>query len=331
MTTTCTNNKHKLWIAVVAIMVVAMSIGLTLPSVINPPVQEVIEEQVKKDIDSTIKNFTTLSASLNFPDDDFTRRPILFSHFHKSGGSSVCQTMKKYSNITTRITNAQGDEIETRNCNAPYSGPKFNVTEYQQFQSCENLTPLTTDEQGRPFHRTNFLAVEVPYADEFPCPGFRSFAIMRHPVSRLVSHMTFHGWNETTIRKWSKEHTPNPTSTYIEGYPIVNCMVIRELLGRKRYRNVQPVNQDDLERAKKRVDMFHAFVPLEYLHHVNVSRLLNDTIPEYYQALQVTNVTAKHQEKRRQPSDSFIHRITEENKFDIFLYQYMLQKLGIVV
>lgn len=235
--------------------------------------------------------------------------------------------MKKFSNIS--MTNAKGDNLKTRNCNAPLSGPKFNVEKVKAAQTCKSLTPLTTDEQGRPFHRLNFLAVEVPYKDKMPCPGFRSFAIMRHPVARVISHVTYHGLHPSKLVTWIKDRTPNPTNSFVVGYPVVNSMVIRQLLGRKRYQNVRPIDQRDLKQAKKQVDLYHAFVPLEYLRHDNVSRLLNSTIPEYYQALQVMNVTAKHQRKRAQPSDEFVRLVTEENKYDILLYQYMLEKLGI--
>ena len=148
-------------------------------------------------------------------------------------------------------------------------------------------------------------------------------------MARVISHVTYHGLHPSKLVTWIKDRTPNPINSFMVGYPVVNSMVIRQLLGRKRYQNVRPIDQRDLKQAKKQVDLYHAFVPLEYLRHDNVSRLLNSTIPEYYQALQVMNVTAKHQRKRAQPSDEVVRLVTEENKYDILLYQYMLEKLGI--
>lgn len=236
--------------------------------------------------------------------------------------------MKQFSDI--QMTNAQGQRLETRNCNAPYSGPRFDAQEFGKLQTCESLTPLTTGKNGQPFQRQNFLAVEVPYQDQMPCPGFRSFAIMRDPVARIISHLTFHGMNESKIFSWIKLHTACPESTHMGGYPVVNSIVIRQLLGRERYRNATFINEDDLDRAKARVDLYDAFVPLEYLYHEKVSQILKTTVPEYYRGLQV-NVTAQRQRTRKQPSDEFIRQVTEENKYDMLLYKYMLEKLGIVV
>jgi hypothetical protein len=267
------------------------------------------------------------SASMEPNDSEpSSRKPIFFVHFHKSGGSSVCSTMKK---SDLKISNANGTRLMTRNCNAPFAGPKYNVTQYQQFQTCASLTPLTVDDKGRPFHRNNFVKTEVPFLDKMPCPGYRSFAVMRHPLTRIVSHMTFHKHNETMLRQWTVERMPNPPDSYMRGYPIINSMVIRQLLGRTRFRDLRPVDEDDLHRAKQLVDNFDAFVPLEHLHHPTVSQLLQNTVPEYYYALQKKNVTAKKQGKRYQPSDEFLEQMATENKFDILLYQYMLERLGI--
>ncbi len=314
--------------------------------------QELFKERHQPSTFSRHSTSTKISTNARIfaPDENFAR-PILFSHFHKSGaflcvdmrdssvdyayaarcfqiagGSSVCLTMKRFSNMS--MTNAKGDKLHTRNCNAPFSGPKFNVEEVKAVQTCESLTPLTTNEQGRPFHRLNFLAVEVPYKDKMPVSRISFLCGHETSVARVISHLSYHELNQSQLITWIKNRTPTPANSFIEGYPVVNNMVIRQLLGRKRYRNVRPIDQRDLNQAKTRVDLFHAFVPLEYLRHENVSRLLKSTIPEYYQALQVMNVTAKHQRKRAQPSDEVVRLVTEQNKYDILLHQYMLEKLG---
>ena len=106
-------------------------------------------------------------------------------------------------------------------------------------------------------------------------------------------------------------------------------MVIRQLLGRKRFRDVSPVDEEDFERAKTLVNKIDAFVLLEYLHHSNVLRLLHDTIPEYYIGLNELNLVVNVHKEPYHQNDELIRLISEENKYDIKLYQYMLHKLGI--
>ena len=108
-------------------------------------------------------------------------------------------------------------------------------------------------------------------------------------------------------------------------------MVTRQLLGRTRYIDTRPIDEEDFKRAKQQVDQFDAFIPLEYLDHENVLRLLNRTIPEYYEGL-VNNgnlVANQNSNATMQYSDAFVERLTEENVYDTKLYQYMLEKLGI--
>eukprot|EP00961_Rhodomonas_salina_P097709 1314307-Rhodomonas_salina.1 len=69
------------------------------------------------------------------------------------------------------------------------------------------------------------------------------------------------------------------------GYAVANCMQIRLLLGRKRWNDLRPIDEHDLEQAKAIVDSFDAFVPLEHLAHPAVRSLLKKTIPEYYEGL----------------------------------------------
>jgi hypothetical protein len=258
-------------------------------------------------------------------------KPILYLHFHKAGGTSVCKTVRANLNITdSKGRHIPEQDLDSRNCNLPYIEPNSDAARHKQFQTCRYLTPLTTDENGTPFRRNNFVAVEVPFQEEMPCPGFRSFAIMRDPIARVLSHIKFHNWSDAVIEKWIARRTPSPRS-FLKGYPVLNSMVIRQLLGRRRWMNPRPIDEEDFERAKQLVDSFDAFVPLEHLHHSNVHQLLNITVPEYYQGIQGMNISANVSTKRRPPStDAFLRQITEENKYDIMLYQYMLEKLDLV-
>ena len=78
--------------------------------------------------------------------------------------------------------------------------------------------------------------------------------------------------------------------SYLDGYPVVNNMVIRQLLGRERFMDTRPVDENDLERAKIQLDACDAFVPLEYLQHESVLQLLNRTIPEYFRGIMLNRL-----------------------------------------
>lgn len=266
-----------------------------------------------------------------------TKLPVLFLHFHKSSGTSACAALKSVMNVT----DANGKPIRLRgevehnlmaNCNTPFSGPNANVKLFGSLQTCRHLLPYAVDVEYKP-RSNNVVAVEIPFKDSMPCPGFRSFAIMRDPVTRLQSHMLAHrNWNEAKIKGYIRNRTPAPEHYYMDGYPIVNNMVIRQLLGRSRFIDTEPINGEDLEQAKKLVDQFDAFVPMEHLFHPNVQQLLNTTIPEYVQAQQKQRKRLLNKRKNAnsyQPSENFVRLIRDENKYDIQLYKYMLEKLGL--
>jgi hypothetical protein len=267
--------------------------------------------------------------------------PILFVHFHKSGGTSVCQNVLRGASQLT-ITDAAGHSVmdgitdefikSKYNCNPPFAGPMMNVKYYHELQTCRHLLPYTMDENDVPFRRINFVAVEIPFREEMPCPGqYRSFATMRDPIQRVKSHMLAHRWDEEHMLKLVRDKTKCPETTYMDGYPIVNSMVIRQLLGRERFTDTRPVDDTDLQRAKELVDRFNVFVPLEHLSHPNVVRILQQHIPEYYQNKQDVLLTANvnKDSQEYQPSAEFTDLVIRENKYDLLLYQYMLDQLGI--
>jgi hypothetical protein len=120
----------------------------------------------------------------------------------------------------------------------------------------------------------------------------------------------------------------------MDGYPIVNSMVIRQLLGNKRSNDTRPVDQEDLSKAIKSFNSFYAFVPMEHLSHPNVRELLNKNVPEYLEGRRILNARRQSKQNTRNhpfynPDKRFLARITRENEFDILVYQYVLDKLGI--
>jgi len=235
-------------------------------------------------------------------------------------------------NITDMMGDPISEESRDTNCNIELSGPSNDAKLYHRMQTCRMLEAYTMDDRGVAFARPNFLAIEVPFMDAMPCAGFRSFAVMRDPVARLISHMQFYNLSPPKIVQWIKTRQPNEANAYMNGYPVVNCMIIRQLLGRARFIDTRPVDEDDLDQAKKQIDAFDAFVPLEYLHHPNVLRLLNSTVWEYHKGLTKLdvkkNVSPKKEGTRTYDPD-FLQQIANENVYDIILYQYMLEKLGI--
>lgn len=255
-------------------------------------------------------------------------KPILFLHFHKSGGSSVCHTMRASKDFV--ITDHRGlpDTQQKYNCNTYFSGPRLTGTR-PDLQTCQGLIPYTTDKAGIPFRRNNFIAVEAPFQEEMPCPNFRSFAIMRHPIARLKSIMANHPYTEEEIEQWIQKRMTTE-KTCLRGYPVVNSFVIRQLLGRRRFFDPRPIDELDFQRAKVLVDSFDAFVPLEHLNHTNVINLLRETVPEYYQSMQKHRLVKNANPRPKRPlSGGFLQQITIENKFDIMLYDYVIEKIGL--
>mmetsp|Transcript_16038 Transcript_16038/g.28971 ORF Transcript_16038/g.28971 Transcript_16038/m.28971 type:complete len:126 (+) Transcript_16038:180-557(+) len=115
-----------------------------------------------------------------------TSRSILFEHFHKRSGTQVCKSLQQSISITTQ----EGLPVPLKqNCNTPFSGP--NVKPGHHLQTCQNLQPYS--------FKTNFVAVEVPFREIMPCYSFRTFAIMRDPVTRLLSHMRAHRYTPERI------------------------------------------------------------------------------------------------------------------------------------
>jgi hypothetical protein len=263
---------------------------------------------------------------------DHHASPILFVHFQKAAGTTVCEIMKKQVNITDMM----GNPRTTGNCNVQVGGTQNHAPYYHSLQTCRLLEIYTEKHQTRvPFTRFNFVAVEVPFHDAMPCPGFRSFALMRRPVERFVSLMRYQPsrFPKDKVVRWIDNKEASSIALrrgHMDGYPTVNSMVIRQLLGRRRFLNLTPVDDNDLESAKRQVDAFDAFVPMEYLMNEKVLQVLNRSIPEFVQGLTLSSV---HKNKNQHPDmefdEDFLKRIADENIYDSMLYQYVLDNFGI--
>jgi hypothetical protein len=96
------------------------------------------------------------------------------------------------------------------------------------------VLPYAVDGNFQP--QPNVVAIEVPFQDSMPCPGLRNIAIMSDPVNRHISYMLAHAdWKEDMILEYIRHKTPRPKKYYMNGYPIVNSKVIRQLLGSQRF------------------------------------------------------------------------------------------------
>ena len=138
-----------------------------------------------------------------------TKQPILFVHFHKSGGTAACHTMLDYS-TTLQLTDPLGRPIvdASHNCNAQWAGPATDVRAWSSVTAPAVLTcdmvvgPYSTNPStGEPHQRNNFVAIEVPLNQPtaLPCPQARNFALMRHPIARVQSHMRVQEWSPELV------------------------------------------------------------------------------------------------------------------------------------
>ncbi len=283
-------------------------------------------------------------------------KTIFFLHLSKSGGTSVCNIMKEHSEI--QMTDRDGNvDLHRESCDELF--PKNGVWQYGEWtepRQCADLVPYTTDSQGRAYQRNNYVTVESTWYDEMPCPGYRSFSIMRHPVERMVSLINYEGLNQKTVLKYLRgEDIPegeddftlaqirDKATAFNTEHPFINVAppnswTIRQLLGYDRKIDERPIDENDFERAKVLVDKFDAFVPLEFLSHPNVLQKLNETVPEYYRALVKSGNAEKHtnahehkQALSSAEDEELKELLYEQNKYDLMLYQYVLDKNGIKV
>lgn len=232
-------------------------------------------------------------------------------------------------NSTLIVTDAEGyPQDPAQNCTTPFSHQHASPESFYRVQTCAHLLPYTMDQRGIAFRRNNLIVVGAPFFEEMPCPGhYRSFAIMRDPIDRLASHVYSEGILDMELSSWASQKLRTPSDSWMKGYPILNSMVIRQLLGQDRFVDPSPVNEKDLERAKRAVDRFDLFVPLEHLNHPNVKSKMDKTLPEISKQFSKPGKPVKS--KRPGPSGQQLALMEQENKYDIMLYQYVLEKLGI--
>ena len=250
-------------------------------------------------------------------------RTILFVHLSKSAGSSVCQTMAK----EMTLTNAQGRiDRNRRNCNVQFLDKRHKWS-WTEPHFCTELERFTTNATGHPHQRNNFIAIERPWHDEMPCLGFRSFSVMRHPVSRYISLIDYFGMNETFVMDYTKKQQTG-VAVFDAGHKLAahptNSWTIRQLLGYKRFFDPNPIDNNDYLRARSLVEKFDALLPLEFLRHPNVLRMIKSTIPEYHKGLLAHNITV-NKSKKTFHSAEFVDLLNKENKYDIMLYEYVLK------
>ena len=287
-------------------------------------------------------------------------QPIVFVHFHKSGGTEACQTMLEYSKRDRenhlQLTDDLLQSIKgyPRNCNAQHSGPftdsRMGLLDFHL--TCDHLLPYTTNQEGSPFTRNNFVAMEIPMNIPFPCRQFRNLALMRHPIDRAQSHMKVRKWTETHVQQAIAQHTnitlmPMTAITkkkHVDAivqmtFPCMNNMVIRQLLGYEYFVNyTRPITHVELEQAKHIVNQFTAFLPTEQQLHPKALTLLEQEIPEYHSAITSDVVVVKRNKRKEttqklhgsiksnnkyNPSPEFLILLFNENKYDLLLYKYI--------
>ena len=189
--------------------------------------------------------------------------------------------------------------------------------------------------------------------------SFRNFALLRHPVDRLVSHMRERHWTPETVQQAVEPKIRiAPSAQSVKSwmrlkYSCINNMVIRVLLGLSRFRSPQPINETDLAQAKHIIDQFTAFVPTEQQYHPNVMALLRNKLPEYHEGLvklpehykkssssssflardlgkiRVESNSSSNHSHSSQFSAEFIQLLYEQNKYDLLLYDYVHERLGL--
>lgn len=153
---------------------------------------------------------------------------------------------------------------------------------------------------------------------------------MRDPIDRLALHLHAEGLHHATkLQHWAKSHARTPPDNWMCGHPVINSVVMRQLLGQDCFVDPRPVDKSDFVCAKRAVNQFDVFV--EHLNDASVLQLLQKNVPEYHEALVRLGIHNETKTRREwpKPSGSDLGLMERENKFDIMLYQYILEKLEI--
>jgi len=277
------------------------------------------------------------------------RKPVLYTHLHKSAGTSMC-TLAVLNNESVN------DPYFDTNCNTDEDGCNAGL----QPDGGVAKTQKTCAERMSEAAATGFSYMGIEkWVDDFSpasCPGLLYATVVREPMSRIVSNTEFArslGWNATNDEIMTLLQPGTSADTTVGHAPPSRRNASQEMHSGCRHieRSVASfdnfyvrtfggwdvfskpagtLNSDDLEKAKERLAQFSIVIALESFdaQAIQLAGVLGWTKLELPEA----NVeTERDSLPEAQPdvdfTDEQLIQLTKANALDSILYSYA-QALG---
>jgi hypothetical protein len=140
-----------------------------------------------------------------------------------------------------------------RNCNTPNYNIDWLGEKDDGPETCRDLSATFAE------HNLTFVANEYSLIAEGLCPQFWNIMVFRHPVARIISHLSMLHSDRSWGEQWEPYRVSYPPTTpeavFTKLPIIVNNYYIRALLGGKVFRlPFGAVNETHLEQAKRIID-----------------------------------------------------------------------------
>lgn len=216
------------------------------------------------------------------------RKPVLFMHFHKAGGTTMCQ-------LATLNDELMPEGSESTNCNS--------IGDSNWFQTPGNVR--SCDERRVMGVNRSYMSLER-WIDNSICTDDLLYATtLRDPLDRIISNLNYEAHKPDKVMEWVKPGASQFNVSNVRGAVIDSSTAsydnffVRTLAGPDAFMlPAGAMTRQHLDIAKKRLARFTVIVPLDRFddHSVQLSNGLG------------WNVTTV-------PSDGYNHNAHEVNKF----------------
>lgn len=239
-----------------------------------------------------------------------TARELIYSlHVSKSAGSLLCKVAVNSSCGT-----------DERGCHPWADRKNWLGLRHSRNETCRDLSAIY-DEQN-----LTFVSNEWTLIEQGLCPQFWNIMVFRHPVSRLISHLSMLYFDQQVWDGdfWTSAHPPTtPEAIFIQLPILSNNYFIRSLLGTKVYTlPFGAVNETHLELAKRMIQDFDVIFVMDETNATvlasDIRRLIGFTIETEHER------TGKTEEYRQMLNWSSAQwkSLEAANSLDIQLYDY---------
>ena len=193
-------------------------------------------------------------------------KPAIFSHFHKSGGTTMCQ-----------LAQQNGERVTPHgNCNLK-NDSNWNAQPHEMLTCAERLK--LTDANN-----LTFQGVERWMDDAFCDASYNYVTLMRDPLDRMISNAEYHKTNAELALRWSRPGVsyfdPMDGTGYIEDSTAsYDNFYVRMLAGSDAFfLPAGAINRTHLALAKERIARFSAVLILDESFEANAEAQLGSVL-----------------------------------------------------